>query len=93
MVFAVVIKLVPLYIAYAGCIIIDNIFVDLGKTYCNAANSLITNIIYYGTFYILYRTGTVTFTMNMIILMFGFGMVVHYVISILEEKIFLKRKL
>ena len=24
---------------------------------------------------------------------FGFGMVVHYVISILEEKIFLKRKL
>jgi len=35
-VFLIVIKLVPFYIAYAGCAIIDNIFTGLGKTIYNA---------------------------------------------------------
>ncbi len=92
-IFGIVIKLVPFYIAYAGCAIIDNIFVGLGKTSYNAVNSLIINFGYYGVFYILYRTHAITFTMNMIILMFGFGMAVHFAVSLIEEKLFLKYRL
>lgn len=90
-IFSIVIKLVPFYIAYAGCAIIDNIFIGLGKTGYNAVNSLIINLGYYGIFYVLYRTNTITFDMNTIILMFGFGMVVHYVISLIQEKVFFKK--
>lgn len=92
-IFSIVIKLVPFYIAYAGCSIIDNIFIGLGKTTYNAVNSLIINIVYYGVFFILYLTKSIDFTMNTIILMFGFGMVTHLIVSIVEEKMFLKRKL
>ena len=92
-IFGIVIKLVPFYIAYAGCAIIDNIFVGLGKTGYTAVNSLIINLGYYGIFYILYRAHAIPFTMNTIILMFGFGMVVHYIVSLLEEKVFFRRTL
>ena len=53
----------------------------------------IINLGYYGVFYVLYLTHTITFTMNTIILMFGFGMVVHYAVSVIEEKVFFKRTL
>lgn len=89
-VFLITVKLAPFYMAYAGCAIIDNIFIGLGKTLYNAINSLIINFVYYGVFYILYLTNKITFTMDVIIIMFGFGMVVHLVISLIEEKIFLQ---
>ncbi len=91
-IFAIVIKLVPFYIAYAGCAIIDNIFVGLGKTKYNAVNSLIINLGYYGIFYVLYLTDAITFDMNTIIFMFGFGMVVHLVVSVIQERCFLRKK-
>lgn len=90
-IFTIVLKLAPFYVAYIGCAIIDNIFVGLGKTYYNAINSLIINIVYYGIFFVLYLTNTITFTMDVIILMFGFGMVVHFAISLIEEKVFLRK--
>ena len=90
-IFLITVKLAPFYIAYAGCAIIDNIFVGLGKTLYNAINSLIINLVYYGIFYMLYITSTITFTMDVIILMFGFGMVVHLGVSLIEEKLFLRR--
>ena len=48
-------------------------------------------MVYYGIFFILYLTNTITFTMDVIILMFGFGMVVHLAVSLIEEKLFLRR--
>ena len=90
-IFLITVKLAPFYIAYAGCAIIDNIFVGLGKTIYNAINSLIINFVYYGLFFLLYITHAITFTMNVIILMFGFGMVVHLFISLIEEKVFLRK--
>lgn len=87
-IFLIAVKLVPFYIAYAGCAVIDNIFIGLGKTIYNAINSLIINLVYYGIFYILYVTNAIIFTMDVIILMFGFGMVVHLVVSSIEEKLF-----
>ena len=89
--FEIAVKLVPFYIAYAICAIIDNIFVGLGKTIYNAVNSLIINLVYYGVFFIPYVTRTITFTMDAIILMFGFGMVMHLVVSLIEEKLFLRK--
>lgn len=91
-IFMIVIKLVPFYIAYAGCAIIDNIFIGTGKTIYNAVNSLIINLGYYGIFYVLYRTSAITFNMNTIILMFGLGMVVHWIVSIVEEQYFFKKR-
>ncbi len=90
-IFLITIKLAPFYIAYACCAIIDNIFIGLGKTLYNAINSLIINLIYYGAFYILYKTGVISFNMDVIILMFGLGMVVHLIVSLIEEKLFLRR--
>lgn len=90
-IFTLTIKLVPFYIAYAGCAIIDNIFIGLGKTVYNMVNSLIINIGYYGTFYVLTLTHAIDFDMNTIILMFGFGIVLHLVISLAEEKIFQRK--
>lgn len=90
-IFLITIKLAPFYIAYAGSAIIDNIFIGLGKTIYNAINSLIINLVYYGIFYILYVTGVITFTTDIIILMFGFGMVVHLAVSLIEEKLFLRK--
>ena len=91
-IFLITIKLVPFYIAYAGCAIIDNIFVGLGKTVYTMINSLIINFIYYGVFYVLYLTGSIEFNMDTIILMFGFGMVFHFAVSLVEEKAFQKKK-
>lgn len=91
-IFLIVVKLIPFYIAYAGCAIIDNIFIGMGKTIYNAVNSLIINLGYYGIFYVLYLTKAINFNMNTIILMFGFGMVVHYIVSLVEEKIFFKER-
>ena len=92
-IFAITIKLVPFYIAYAGSSIIDNIFIGLGKTAYNMINSLLVNLVYYGVFYGLYLTQTIVFDMDTIILMFGFGMVFHFVISLVEEKAFQKREM
>lgn len=90
-IFFITIKLFPFYIAYAGCVIIDNIFIGLGKTLYNAINSLIINIIYYGVFFILYLTEAMVFDIDAIILMFGFGMVVHLCVSVIEQLIFRRK--
>lgn len=91
-IFEIVVLAFPFFIPYAFQQIPDNIFVGLGKTKYNFINTCIINFIYYGVWYILYKNESVTFTMTTIILMFGFGMVASYIVSILEEKIFLKRE-
>lgn len=91
-IFAITIKLVPFYIAYTGSSIIDSIFIGLGKTAYNMINSLLVNLVYYGVFYGLYLARAIVFDMDSIILMFGFGMVFHFIISLVEEKVFQKRE-
>lgn len=67
-------------------------FIGLGKTFYNMITSLIINFVYYGIFYILYLTDTLTFTLDVIILMFGLGNVAHWIVSLIEEKVFLNKK-
>lgn len=81
-------KLVPFYIAYTLCIIPGSIFIGHGKTIYNAINSILVNFIYYGIWFILFRKEVIIFDMNKIIMMFGFGMVFHLIISWIEQYIF-----
>lgn len=92
-IFEIVVKNLGFYIAYALSQIPDAIFVGMGKTKYNAINSLFCNLVYYGIWFILYKTGLVIMTMDMIIVMFGFGNVVHLAVSLIEEKIFLRKEL
>ena len=93
LIFEIVVKNLGFYIAYALSQIPDAIFVGMGKTKYNAINSLICNIVYYGIWFILYKSGVVIMTMDMIIVMFGVGNVVHWAVSLVEEKVFLRREL
>lgn len=92
-IFEIVIKNLGFYVAYALSQIPDAIFVGMGKTKYNAINSLFCNIVYYGIWFILYQTKVVTMSMDMIIVMFGVGNIVHWIVSLIEEKIFLRREL
>ena len=92
-IFEIVVKNLSFYVAYAFSQIPDAIFVGMGKTKYNAINSLICNIVYYGIWFILYQTKVVVMNMDMIIVMFGVGNVVHWGVSLVEEKIFLRREL
>jgi hypothetical protein len=92
-IFQICLKLLPFYVAYALCQVPDSIFIGLGKTKYNLANSLIINIVYYGIFYLLYINNAVIMSMDMIIVMFGFGMVAHLGISWIEERFFLQREM
>ncbi len=92
-IFEIVVKNLGFYVAYAFSQIPDAIFVGMGKTKYNAINSLFCNIVYYGIWFILYITKAVTMTMDMIIIMFGVGNIVHWGVSLIEEKVFLKREL
>lgn len=89
-IFNIVIKLAPFYIAYGLTIIPDSIFVGTGKTIYSFICSLIINFVYYGIFFVFYKVKILVMSMDAIILMFGFGMVAHLAISLIEEKRFLK---
>ena len=91
-IFEIVVKNLGFYIAYAFSQIPDAIFVGMGKTKYNAFNSLFCNIVYYGIWFVLYKANAVVMTMDMIIVMFGVGNIVHWVVSLIEEKVFLKKE-
>lgn len=92
-IFEIVVKNLGFYIAYAFSQIPDAIFVGMGKTKYNAINSVLCNIVYYGIWFIFYQTGTVTMTMDMIIIMFGCGNIFHWAVSLVEEKVFLRKEI
>ena len=92
-IFEIVILVFPFFIPYAFQQIPDNIFVGLGKTKYNFINTCIINFVYYGIWFVLYKTNALTFTMTTIILMFGFGMVASYIVSIFEERVLLRKEL
>ena len=78
----IVYPLVPFYVTYLISAVIDGWFISKGKTIYNAINSFVVNIGYYGIMYTLFKQGIFKTDMNFIIMMFGFGMVVHMIASI-----------
>lgn len=75
--------LVPFYIAYIISSFIDGWFISIGKTYYNTINSFLVNIVYYGIAFILFNKGLFELNIMFVILLFGFGNVVHMFISII----------
>lgn len=83
--------LVPFYLTYIISSFIDAWFVSKGKTIYNTINSFLVNIVYYGIAYILFNKQLFELNMMFIILLFGFGMVVHMFFSIIFYTIEQKR--
>lgn len=83
----IVLPLVPFYITYMISAVIDGWFVSHGRTIYNAINSLIVNVGYYGIIYLAFKRGMFAENMMFIIGMFGCGMVVHMVASILMYRL------
>jgi len=73
----------PFYVVYAVSTVFYNIFVATGRTHFNFIISIIVNIGYYGIVYGLYLLGYFEPTVDFIIMMFGFGMVVNAIISVI----------
>ncbi|MBP5243051.1 MAG: hypothetical protein J6Z36_05120 [Clostridia bacterium] len=65
-IFYITLKLFPFYIAYALSVIPDNVFIGLGNTKYNMINSIVMNFGYYGFFFILYITGALIMSLNVI---------------------------
>lgn len=76
-------KLMPFYLAYGITVVVDSVFLSVGRTEYTFSIALVVNIVYYGIIYIFFISEMVEPTMDFIIMMFGFGMVVHMIFSIL----------
>ena len=70
------------YLSYIISSCIDAWFVSKGKSKYVTIISIVVNIVYYGIVYILFKQGIFTKNMNFIIMMFGFGMIVHMLMSV-----------
>lgn len=73
---------IPFYVTYIATSFIDSWFISKGKTHYIAFISLLVNGIYYGLLYIGFKNGMFVASMKFVILMFGFGMVFHLLISL-----------
>ena len=84
----VMVLFVP-YIFYAFQNIFDCTFYGRGKTKYMLFEAVITNVVYYGTFFVLYLLGIWTPTLIGIALMFGFGNVFDSIVSAVVYRYFL----
>ena len=69
--------LVPFYLAYNFSSLFDSIFTGMGKTHFTLIISVLVNIGYYGIMYLLFLNGIFSETIEFVIMLFGFGMVIH----------------
>ena len=83
--------LIPFYVTYLISAVIDGWFISKGKTLYNAINSVVVNIGYYGIVYVLFKQGVFEMNMNFIVMMFGFGMAVHMIGSVIMYRLELKK--
>jgi hypothetical protein len=82
MILNILYKLVPFYVAYALCVVLQGVMTAVGRTELILAESAIVNIVYYGILYGLFLAGFFEATMDFVILLFGFGMVVSLFLDI-----------
>ena len=84
--------LLGFYVLYAIQNVCDSTFYGCGRTDYMLLESVVTNSVYYGTFFILYLTGRWVPTLTGIALMFGFGNVFDTFVSGMVYIHFLRRK-
>ncbi len=73
---------VPFYVAYAFSVVLQAVLISVGKTKYIFYECLLVNFVYYGIVYGLYLLGVFEATMEFVILMFGFGLVVCLVLDV-----------
>lgn len=89
--FSLVMVLFGFYVLYAIQNVFDSTFYGRGKTNYMLFESVVTNSLYYGTFFILYLNGIWSPTLIGIAIMFGFGNAFDTVVSGLAYRYYLKR--
>ena len=89
--FELVMVLFGFYVLYAFQNVFDCTFYGRGKTNYMLFESVVTNTVYYGTFFVLYLTGVWTPTLIGIALMFGIGNAFDSVVSAVVYGYFLKK--
>ncbi len=89
--FNLVMILFTFYVLYAAQNVFDNTFYGLGKTHYMLFESIVTNSIYYGIAFILYKTGVWTPSLKSIALLFGIGNAFDAVVSLLAYIFLLKK--
>lgn len=90
-IYNLVILLLPFYIFFAFQNIFDAIFYGVGKTNYMLFESVVTNIIYYGTAYILYLNKLWIPSLEKIALLFGWGIIFDSVVSLVAYLWFRKK--
>ena len=88
----IVFPLMPYYLTYIVSAVFDAWFVANGYVWCNALISFLVNVVYYGAVYLLFCQGIFACDLKFIIDMFGFGMLVHSIASIMLYCIMVHRK-
>lgn len=88
--FKLVMVLFVFYVLYAFQNVFDATFYGRGKTKYMLFESVVTNSIYYGTFFIMYLCGLWKPTLIGIALMFGFGNAFDTIVSYFAYRHFLK---
>lgn len=73
-IFNVILILLGFYVLFAYNNIFDTITTSVGKPTYILFQSIVTNLIVYGTYFILYKTNVWTPTLNSIAIMFGIGL-------------------
>ncbi len=82
---------VPFYIIFAYNHVFDSFFYAVGRTDLMLLQSLLVNIFYYGSLYILYLIGWYQPTLISIALMFGGGILIDSVITMVLFMRYLKK--
>ncbi len=90
--FELVLVLLGFYVLYAFQNVFDATFYGLGKTNYMLFESVVTNVVYYGTAFVLYVTGAWTPTLLGIALLFGIGNAFDTVVSLGAYIYMLKKK-
>ena len=90
--FSLVMVLFGFYVLYAIQNVFDSTFYGRGKTNYMLFESVVTNTVYYGTFFVLYLTGVWTPTLLGIALMFGIGNAFDSLVSGVAYWYFLKKR-
>ncbi len=90
--FNLVLVLVGFYVLYAFQNVFDSIFYGLGKTNYMLFESVVTNTVYYGIAFILYRAGIWTPSLIGIALLFGIGNAFDSLVSLGAFAFLLKKE-
>ena len=90
--FGLVGLLMGFYVFYAFQNVFDATFYGLGKTNYMLFESVVTNLVYYGGAFILYRTGLWVPTLTGIALLFGIGNAFDSIVSAVAYWFLLKKE-